>query len=90
MDEDRTALEQLDLIVPICGHLPERLLAEIVRGARVQRIQQPDPVRAADLLQRPADAQVAYQALSEARNPAVGRDFGGCSRVDWHFEFPLA
>ena len=74
VDQDRAAFEQLDLVVAIGRHLAERLLVEIVGRARVHRVEQADPIGPADLLERPADAQVADQPGGEVGHPAEGGD----------------
>ena len=56
VNQDRAALEQLDLVVAVSGHLAERLLGEIFLRPRLGHVEQADPVGPLDLLERPADA----------------------------------
>ncbi len=89
VDQDRAALEQMHVAVRECGHLPERLLVEIIRRTRVHRVEQSDPVGPLDLLERPADAQVADQPSGEVRNPAESRNLDRGCRIDRHGALPL-
>ena len=82
VQDDRARLEQRQVAVLEHRHLAERLQGAVGGGLLVVEADQAHFVRQAGLLERPADAQVAHQALRERRHPAEGgdADHGCCPR----------
>jgi hypothetical protein len=71
---DGGRFEHLDLLVPIGRDLAEGLPAAVGLPVPVREVDQNGLVGQAGLLQGPAHAQVAHEALGQGRNPVEGGD----------------